>query len=374
MYKHENTYIHIAALASRFVCGATHRCVGAPFVVVYPECSTWSQGRNQGPPNPLSVGEPTPLELTTKVPPPLPPPHPAAGVQADPISTAKKEAADSKTHHVQSTFGSWDVQKVHAVVARSTCRSQNVQSTPCSEHFGSSDVEKVHAVVARSTFWSQNAQSTSFSQPFLKSGCGFVWQAQGCCTLPKVSQTWGFCGISKNDGRCGTFEGDLQRCISRGRRSTRDMFIRDVRRSGSWFHEKGCILEHRIFRFAEMILRDRCSTSYNLASFFRGKHSTLDRRSAKIAKRIGTRPSALHSTFHFWRTSPRIALFLMLSTSKLEEVSLADLFRFWRCQVRKLRKSCRIASFSSLQLDRRNEREREREGERERERQREMDR
>jgi len=52
------------------------------------------------------VGEPTPLELTTKVPPPLPPPHPAAGVQADPISTAKKEAADSKTHHVQSTFGS----------------------------------------------------------------------------------------------------------------------------------------------------------------------------------------------------------------------------------------------------------------------------
>ena len=279
------------------------------------------QGRNQGPPNPPWVGEPTPLELTTKVPPPLPPPHPAAGVQADPISTAKKEVADSKTHHVQSTFGSWDVQKVHAVVARSTCRSQNVQSTPCSEHFGSSDVEKVLAVVARSTFWSQNVQSTSFSQPFLKSGCGFVWQAQGMLHPAKSEPNLRVCGISKNDGRCGTLEGDLQRCISHGRRSTRDMFIRDVRRSGSWFHEKGCILEHRIFRFAEMILRDRCSTSYNLASFFRGKHSTLDRRSAKIAKRIGTRPSPLHSTFHFWRTSPRIALFLMLSSSKLEEVS-----------------------------------------------------
>ena len=37
-----------------------------------------------------------------------------------------------KTHH---TFGSWDVEKVHAVVARSTFRSQNVQSTPCSDHF-----------------------------------------------------------------------------------------------------------------------------------------------------------------------------------------------------------------------------------------------
>ena len=37
--------------------------------------------------------------------------------------------------HVGSTFGSWDVEKVHAVVARSTCRSQNVQSTSCSDHF-----------------------------------------------------------------------------------------------------------------------------------------------------------------------------------------------------------------------------------------------
>ena len=36
---------------------------------------------------------------------------------------------------VQSTFGSWDVQKVHAVVARSTSRSQNVQSTSVSDHF-----------------------------------------------------------------------------------------------------------------------------------------------------------------------------------------------------------------------------------------------
>ena len=41
-----------------------------------------------------------------------------------------------------------------------------------------------------------------------------------------------FCRISKNDGRRGTFEEDLQRCILRGRRSTKDMFMRDVRRSG----------------------------------------------------------------------------------------------------------------------------------------------
>ena len=41
-----------------------------------------------------------------------------------------------KTHQVRTTFGSWDVEKVHAVVARSTFRSENVQSTTtCSRHF-----------------------------------------------------------------------------------------------------------------------------------------------------------------------------------------------------------------------------------------------
>ena len=92
-----------------------------------------------------------------------------------------------KTHHSRTTFGSWDVEKVHAVVARSTFPSQNVQNTRGSDHFwklrcrkstrrcgakhiskskvlktwrsrttfGSWDVEKVQAVVARSTFPSQ---------------------------------------------------------------------------------------------------------------------------------------------------------------------------------------------------------------------------
>ena len=40
-----------------------------------------------------------------------------------------------KTLGVRTTFGSWDVEKVHAVVARSTFPSQNVQTTPFSDHF-----------------------------------------------------------------------------------------------------------------------------------------------------------------------------------------------------------------------------------------------
>ena len=200
--------------------------------------------------------------------------------------------------------------------------------------------------------------------------CG---RRKGLWTWSKVGKTWGFCSISKNDGSRGAFEEDLQRCISRGRCSTKDMFIRDVRRSGRWFPERGCILEYQIFRFAEMI-------SYDLASIFRGRRSTLQRWSGKMAKCIGTMLSALHSAFHFWRKSRRILSFLMSLTSKNEEVSqncfvfyvvkcknwgsLAELLRFWCCQVQKLRKSCRIASFSSLQIDRRQTDRRERERER----------
>ena len=40
-----------------------------------------------------------------------------------------------KTPQLRTTFGSCDVEKVHAVVARSTFPSQNVQNTPVSDHF-----------------------------------------------------------------------------------------------------------------------------------------------------------------------------------------------------------------------------------------------
>ena len=251
-----------------------------------------------------------------------------------------------KTPQLRNTFRSYAVEKVHAVVARSTFLSQNAENASCSDPFWKLRCRKSARRWAWSTFRNRNVKNTIYSDHFWK-----------LCT----------CRISKNDGRRGTFEEDLQRCIFRSRRNTRDMFIRDVRRSGRWFPERGCILEHQIFNFGKMILRDRCSTSHDLASLFRGRRSCLDKWSGKIAKGIGTRPSALHSTFHVWRTSRSIVSFLMLSTSKIEEVSqncfvfavvkftnwgsLAELSRFWYCQVQKFRKPRRIASFSSLQID-----------------------
>ena len=79
-----------------------------------------------------------------------------------------------KTPHVRATFGGSDVEKVHAVVARSTFRSQNVQNTTCCATFGGSDVEKVHAVVARSTFRSQNVKNTRGSDHFWRFRCRFA--------------------------------------------------------------------------------------------------------------------------------------------------------------------------------------------------------
>ena len=75
-----------------------------------------------------------------------------------------------KTPQRRTTFGSCDVEKVHAVVARSTFRSQNVKNTRVRTTFGSCDVEKVH-VVARSTFRSQNVKNTRGSDHFWKLRC-----------------------------------------------------------------------------------------------------------------------------------------------------------------------------------------------------------
>ena len=250
------------------------------------------------------------------------------------------------------------------------CGAKHISKSKCTKHTRLGPLLEVEMSKKCMPLWREahfevkSAKNCGVQSAFGRSDVVSRGRRKGLWTLSKVSKTRKFSSMSKNDGTRGAFDDDLQRCIFRGRQSTRDMFNRDVRKSGRWFPERGCILEHQIFRFAEMILRDRCNTSYDLASLFRSRRSTLDRWSGKIAKRIVKRPSALHSTFHFWRMSRRIVSFLMLSTPKTEEASqncfvfdvvkfknwgrLAELLRFWRCQVQKLRTSRRIASFLTL--------------------------
>ena len=124
-----------------------------------------------------------------------------------------------KTHHVRTTFGSCDVEKVHAVVAGSTFRSQNVQNTPCSDHFwklrcrksarrcGAKHISKSKSINTRGSdhFWKLRcrksarrcgAKHISKSKcekhqgfgPLLGFRCRFAWQAQGNVHLVKSEQ------------------------------------------------------------------------------------------------------------------------------------------------------------------------------------------
>ena len=72
---------------------------------------------------------------------------------------------------IRTTFGSWDVEKVHAVVARNIFPSQNIQKAPGSDHFWKLRCRKVHAVVARSTFPNQNVLNASGPDRFWKLRC-----------------------------------------------------------------------------------------------------------------------------------------------------------------------------------------------------------
>ena len=84
-------------------------------------------------------------------------------------------------------------------------------------------------------------------------------------------------------------------------------------------------MEHQICR---MILRDRCSASYDLASIFRGRRNALDR----------------------WRKIRKTHWYEAVSAAQLSifEGSLAELLCFLCCQIQKSKKSRRIASFWML--------------------------
>ena len=123
-----------------------------------------------------------------------------------------------KAHHSRTTFGSWDVEKVHAVVARRTFPSQNVQNTSASDRFwklrcrksarrcGAKHISKSKCTkhlsvgplleVAMSKkctpLWReahfQVKMYKTHHGPFLEVRCRLAWQAQGILHLFKSEQ------------------------------------------------------------------------------------------------------------------------------------------------------------------------------------------
>ena len=134
-------------------------------------------------------------------------------------------------------------EQLHAVVARSTFRSQNVQNTRGPDHFwklrcrkkctplwrkahfevkmykthhvrttfGSCDVEKVHAVVARNTFRSQNVQKSSYQgvSQFFHSTC-----LKYCACHEKVMPGHTKCCTCHAKSSQQTYRSDAPKCNS----------------------------------------------------------------------------------------------------------------------------------------------------------------
>ena len=142
-------------------------------------------------------------------------------------------------------------EKLHAVVREAHLQVQELNTLHVRGTLGSCDVEKVHADVARSTFPSQNAQSTSVSEHFWKLRCRKSGRGCGAKHISKSKRanhlSVGSLLEVEMSKKCtplcreANFQvkmlkephaEDLQRGILHGRRSTRTIFIRDVRRSG----------------------------------------------------------------------------------------------------------------------------------------------
>ena len=150
--------------------------------------------------------------------------------------------------------------------------------------------------------------------------CRFAWQAQGIGHLVKseknVRVLW------KNDGRRGTFEEDLARWIFRGRRSTSGVAFWSIRSSvlGRWFCVTGAALRmtwHHFFVAGAVVWTGGVGKSEN--ALVRGR---------QLCTQLSIFEGSLAELFRFWccqlrkmRKSRRIVSFLMLSSSKVEEVS-----------------------------------------------------
>ena len=204
-----------------------------------------------------------------------------------------------KAPPLRSTFRSCDVEKVHAVVARSTCPSQNVQNTPLPDHFWKLTCRKSARRCGRKQI-SKSKVNKQLRGPehFWTFRCRFcVVGRRDCAPCQEWTKRKGFVAVSTTMAGVGHLKRIWTDAFRVAGAVQETCSFRYVRRSGRWFPERGCILEHQIFSFGKMILCDRCSTLCDLASLFRGRRNALDRWSGKIAKRIGTRPSALPSTF-----------------------------------------------------------------------------
>ena len=79
-----------------------------------------------------------------------------------------------KTHHARSTLEGVMLKKRTPLLREAQVEVEMQNALQCRSTFGSWKVEKVHAVVARTTFRSQNAKNKPWSGNFCTFGCRFA--------------------------------------------------------------------------------------------------------------------------------------------------------------------------------------------------------
>ena len=88
-----------------------------------------------------------------------------------------------KTPHVRATFGASDVEKVHAVVARSAFPSQNVQNSTCSRHFWRFGCRKSVRRAGAKHIWKSKCTKHTRSGPLLEVQMSLRFKTLHCRTL-----------------------------------------------------------------------------------------------------------------------------------------------------------------------------------------------
>ena len=173
--------------------------------------------------------------------------------------------------------------------------------------------------------------------------------AKEASPFQKWVKKWGFCGISKNNGRCGTFQEDLQRFIWRGfavqETCSSEMLGgqgADVLRGVAWWRIR-----------PSGFLRRFCATGaapgmtwHHLQHFTQIKWKNRKAHWYKARTQLSMFEGSLAELLCFWccqlrkieDVSQNCFAFWTLSNSK-NWGGLAELLRFWCCQVQKLRKS-----------------------------------
>ena len=86
-----------------------------------------------------------------------------------------------KAHNARTTFGSWDVEKVPALVARSTFPGQNAQSTPFSDHFWKLRCRKSARRCGAKHFSKSKVQKLKGTEHFWTFSCRFCVAGAGDC-------------------------------------------------------------------------------------------------------------------------------------------------------------------------------------------------